>query len=161
LKALAHDNYVEAIVLESISKSNEIQIKRSIDLIVSQNKRRIGFIGLSFKAGTDDLRNSPAVTVIETLLGKGYQMIVYDKNITLSKLTGTNWRYVQEHLPHLSALLVHDVEELIGGSEVIVLATGERCILGNSPNLSGKTLVDLTGAGIEYSNATSYFGLSW
>lgn len=161
LKALAHDNYVEAIVLESISKSNEIQIKKSIDLIVSQNKKRIGFIGLSFKAGTDDLRNSPAVTVIETLLGKGYQVIVYDKNITLSKLTGTNWRYVQEHLPHLSALLVHDVEELIGGSEVIVLATGEKCILGNSPNLDGKILVDLTGAGMHYSGAASYVGLSW
>jgi GDP-mannose 6-dehydrogenase len=161
LKALAHDNYVEATVLDSISKSNEVQIKRSVDLIVSQNKKRIGFVGLSFKAGTDDLRNSPAVTVIETLLGKGYQVIVYDRNIALSKLTGTNWRYVQEHLPHLSALLVHDVEKLIEGSEIIVLATGEKCILGNSPRLAGKILVDLTGAGLEYSNTTSYVGLSW
>ncbi|HYM93842.1 MAG TPA: nucleotide sugar dehydrogenase, partial [Chitinophagaceae bacterium] len=89
LQTLAHDLYVNVPLIDSISKSNESQINRSVEIIQQLGKKSIGFLGLSFKAGTDDLRNSPAVTVVETLLGKGYSIKIYDKNVLLSNLTGT------------------------------------------------------------------------
>ncbi len=94
LQTLAHDLYLEAPVIESISKTNEIQIQRAVELIYKYGNKKLGFLGLSFKAGTDDLRNSPAVSVIESLLGKGCDITIYDKNINLSLLTGTNKEFI-------------------------------------------------------------------
>lgn len=161
LRALAHDNYLDAPVIESVCRSNEVQIKRAIDLIASFGKKNIGFIGLSFKSGTDDLRNSPSVTVVETLLGKGYHVVVYDKDVALTKLTGTNWSYIQEHLPHLSALLVSSMDEAIAASDIIVLATGVQGVEWDASSLDGKPLIDLTGAWKTIVRTGSYTGLSW
>lgn len=161
LKAFAHDNYVDAPVLDSISRSNEAQVRKAVDLIVSTNKKAVTFLGLSFKSGTDDLRNSPAVTVIETLVGKGFRVVVYDRNISLTKLTGTNWHYIRQHLPHLSALLVHDISEAVNASDVIVVASGGSELKQANLNLDGKLLIDLTGGAREFAIRPGYLGLSW
>lgn len=90
LKTLARDLYVDVPVIESIYQSNENQKKNAVETIISKGKRKVGILGLSFKAGTDDLRCSPIVDVVEQLLGKGFEIRIYDKNVRLSELTGTN-----------------------------------------------------------------------
>ena len=121
LKTLAHDHYVQVPLIDSISKTNDLQIERAVSLILSKQVRKIGFLGLSFKAGTDDLRNSPAVELIEILLGKGLSICIYDHNVRLSELTGTNIEYIDRHIPHLSKLMVDDIKELISKSDLIVI----------------------------------------
>ncbi|HVG40533.1 MAG TPA: nucleotide sugar dehydrogenase, partial [Chitinophagaceae bacterium] len=120
LQTLAHDLYVPTPLIKSIHKTNELQILRAIEIIQEIGKKKLAFLGLSFKAGTDDLRNSPAVVVVETLLGKGYDICIYDKNVHISKLTGTNKEYIDRHIPHLSKLMVNHLDELIDNSDVIV-----------------------------------------
>ncbi|HEY0895463.1 MAG TPA: UDP-glucose/GDP-mannose dehydrogenase family protein, partial [Sphingobacteriaceae bacterium] len=88
LQTLAHDLYVEAPLIQCIDKTNQLQISRAVEMISHLGKRKLGFLGLSFKQGTDDLRNSPAVAVIEALLGKGFEIKIYDKHVNLSRLTG-------------------------------------------------------------------------
>ena len=107
-QTLAHDLYVDVPVIDSIDKTNEIQIQRAIKVIFKYWNKKLGFLGLSFKAGTDDLRNSPAVTVIEALLGKGCDIKIYDKNINLALLTGTNKEFIDSRIPHLATLLTED-----------------------------------------------------
>jgi len=126
LETLAHDNYVQVPVINSIGKSNEGQVRRAVQIILNTKKRKLGFLGLSFKAGTDDLRNSPAVSLIETLLGKGLDIVIYDRNVSISKLTGTNKEYIDRHIPHLSRLLVDDIDNVIENSELIVVNNNEK-----------------------------------
>jgi GDP-mannose 6-dehydrogenase len=126
LQTLAHDLYIKVPVIESIDKTNDLQITRAVELIQRSNKRKLGFLGLSFKAGTDDLRNSPAVNLIETLLGKGYEIVIYDKNVHVSKLTGTNKEYIETHIPHLSRLMVPTLEALTSTVELLVVNNREK-----------------------------------
>ena len=107
-QTLAHDLYVDVPVIDSIDKTNDIQIQRAVKMIYRYWNKKLGFLGLSFKAGTDDLRNSPAVTVIEALLGKGCDITIYDKNINLAMLTGTNKEFIDSRIPHLAIFINHD-----------------------------------------------------
>lgn len=121
LKTIAHDHYLPSPVLESIENSNSVQKKIAIQLIEKYDKRHIGILGFSFKEGTDDLRYSPIVEVAEYLLGKGYKLKIYDKNVSLSKLTGTNRDFINNHIPHLSELVTDDIEQVILQSELLVI----------------------------------------
>jgi GDP-mannose 6-dehydrogenase len=125
LQTLAHDLYVRVPVIESIDKTNELQIARAIELIQKTGKKRIAFLGISFKPGTDDLRSSPAVTIAEALIGKGYDVKIYDKNVHLSKLNGANREYIDFHIPHLSKLMVNQLGELIDNVDVIIVSNRE------------------------------------
>lgn len=122
LQMMAHDVYVQTPVLENIEISNRNQRQIAIRMVESRGKRRIGLLGLSFKPGTDDLRYSPMVDMAEYLLGKGYQLKIYDKNVNLSKLTGTNKDYIESHIPHLSGRITGELIEVIEKSEVIIIA---------------------------------------
>ena len=126
LQALAHDLYVKTPLIENIDKTNDLQVRRAVDLIQSLKKKKLGFLGLSFKAGTDDLRNSPAVILAETLLGKGYEICIYDNNVHVSRLTGTNKDYIETHIPHLSKLMVPTLKQLVDKVEVIIVNNRER-----------------------------------
>ncbi len=162
LQTLAHDLYVETPLINSINKTNDVQIQRAIDMIVSHKRRKLGFLGLSFKAGTDDLRNSPAVTVIEALLGKGYDIRIYDRNVRLSHLTGTNKEYIDTHIPHLSRLMANDISEVLEDSEVIVVNTKEKeyaeAIAGYEGNAK---VIDLVRIDKIARSKAVYQGINW
>jgi GDP-mannose 6-dehydrogenase len=117
----AHRLDLSLPVLEAILPSNELQVKRGFELIKRMGKRRIGVLGFSFKAGTDDLRESPLVVLIETLIGKGYQVKVYDRNVSLARVHGANRAYIEREIPHIATLMCDSIEEVMAESEVIVI----------------------------------------
>lgn len=112
---------LSAPVMEAILASNELQVRHGFDLIRQTGRKKIGVLGFSFKAGTDDLRESPMVELIEILIGKGYQVRIYDKNVTLARLHGANRAYIEREIPHVASLMCDSIEEVIAGCEVIVI----------------------------------------
>jgi len=112
---------LETPVLGSILLSNRLQIARAVELVLRTGRRKIGVIGLSFKPGTDDLRESPLVALIETLLGKGLELAIYDREVELARLHGANKEFIERGLPHLAALLCPALDTLISQSEVLVI----------------------------------------
>jgi len=112
---------VDLPVISQILPSNRMQIQQAFDQILETGKKKIGLLGFSFKAGTDDLRESPIVILAEQLLGKGCSLCIYDKNVSLARLVGTNKEYIEQQIPHLSSLLCNTVGEVIDRSEVIVV----------------------------------------
>ena len=149
-------------VLSSILDSNEYQAKRGLNLIMEQGKKKIGVLGFSFKAGTDDLRESPVVVLIETLLGKGYSLKVYDKNVNLAKLVGANKEYIEKHIEHISNLMVNSIEELIEFSEVIVIGNKSEEFRQALSNLSkNQIVIDLVRIEDTIKTDASYEGLCW
>jgi GDP-mannose 6-dehydrogenase len=112
---------VELPLISQILPSNRAQIQQAVDQILDTGKKRIGLLGFSFKAGTDDLRESPIVILAEALLGKGVSMKIYDKNVSMAKLVGANKDYIVTQIPHLSSLLCNTIAEVIDGSDVIVV----------------------------------------
>lgn len=161
LRTLARDLYIDVPVINSINDSNEIQKKNAVNTVLSKGKRKIGILGLSFKAGTDDLRCSPIVDVVETLLGKGYQISIYDKNVKISELTGTNKDFIMNKIPHLQHFVTDDLKSVIEKSDVLVVTNKERefaDILQKYPN---KIIIDLVRAWKEVDYNGIYEGLSW
>jgi len=108
-------------VMESILVSNQNQIDTAYKMVKQTGKKKIGILGFSFKAGTDDLRESPSVELIEQLIGKGYQVKVYDRNVSLANLQGANREYIEREIPHIASLMGSSMEEIISDSEVIVI----------------------------------------
>ena len=115
---------LEMPVIQAILGSNQLQIQHAIDQIVDTGKKRIGLLGFSFKAGTDDLRESPIVILAEALLGKGYSLCIYDKNVSIARLVGANKDYINKQIPHLSSLLTESIDEVLEKSDVIVVGNG-------------------------------------
>jgi GDP-mannose 6-dehydrogenase len=112
---------VEMPVIGSILSSNGLQIEHALDLILETGRKNIGLLGFSFKAGTDDLRESPMVILAEALLGKGCHLRIFDRSVSLARLVGANKEYIEKQIPHLSSLLCDTLDEVIDGSEVIVV----------------------------------------
>jgi GDP-mannose 6-dehydrogenase len=121
LQYRAREVDLEMPVIQAILGSNQLQIQHAIDEIVDTGRKRVGLLGFSFKAGTDDLRESPIVILAEALLGKGLSLKIYDKNVSLAKLVGANKEYIEKQIPHLSSLLCGTIGEVIDGSEAIVV----------------------------------------
>jgi GDP-mannose 6-dehydrogenase len=111
-------------VIGAILGSNGLQIQHAIEMVVETGRKKVGLLGFSFKAGTDDLRESPIVILAEALLGKGYDLSIYDRNVSLARLVGANKEYINKQIPHLSSLLRDTVDEVIERSEVIVVGNG-------------------------------------
>ena len=111
-------------VIQSILGSNELQIRHALDMILDTGKKKVGLLGFSFKAGTDDLRESPIVILAEALLGKGYSLCIYDKNVSIARLVGANKEYINTQIPHLSSLLCDTVDEVVEKSDVLVVGNG-------------------------------------
>jgi GDP-mannose 6-dehydrogenase len=136
---------VPAPLLSSILPSNEIQIRQAVDAILATGKRRIGIVGLAFKPGTDDLRESPMVRLVEALIGKGCEVRILDRNVSIARLMGANRRYIEEEIPHIASLMCVDSRTLLNHAETIVFgSTNEEAaeVLGAAE--SGKIIVDLT-----------------
>lgn len=117
----ARSNDVQAPLLEALVPSNKIHIQRAVDWILTRNKKHVGVLGLSFKGGTDDLRESPVVEMVETILGKGFTVSIYDANVNLARLVGANKRYIEQEIPHISSLMKKSVAEVLDSSDVIVI----------------------------------------
>jgi len=161
LQTLAHDLYVKTPLIDSIDKTNEIQVQRAIKILTRFSGKKIALLGLSFKAGTDDLRNSPLVEIVEILLGKGFDLRVYDKNIQLARLTGKNKEYIESRIPHLARLLTDDLDGLIEDSEVIIAGTKEPQFEKTLAQVEGKTIVDLVRLPGNIKDRNSYIGINW
>ena len=112
---------VDMPVISQILSSNRLQIQQAFDQILETGKKRIGLLGFSFKAGTDDLRESPIVILAEALLGKGLSLLIYDRDVSLARLVGANKEYIENQIPHLSSLLRTSIDDVIDGSEVVVI----------------------------------------
>ena len=111
-------------LLNSILPSNQKQVEKGVKMIADKGARKVGILGFSFKAGTDDLRESPLVDVIEYLLGKGYELKLYDKNVNLAALTGANQDYILNHIPHISKLMVSSMQDVLDFADTIVIGNG-------------------------------------
>jgi len=153
---------LESPVINAVLRSNHSHFVVAVQKITNLNKKRIGFLGMSFKADTDDLRESPLVEMIETLLGKGYSIRVYDKNVSVARLVGANKRFMDEHVPHLSSLLVDTPEQLVDHAEVLVIGHASPEI----PDLLGKMradqfVVDLVAGAKGLAMTPKYEGICW
>lgn len=149
LRAILHKSKrddLELPLLSAILPSNRKQIQRAIEMIQSTGRQSIGVLGLSFKPGTDDLRESPIVHMIETLLGKGYQLRIFDPSVSLARLHGSNKAFLEQQLPHLSALMSEDLESLVRVSEVIVVGSRQSEFLSAIEMVSDNhSIIDLVG----------------
>ena len=130
-------------LLSHVLPSNEEHLKRAVELITATGKRKVGLFGLSFKPGTDDLRESPLVELAERLLGKGYDLKIYDSNVALSRLMGANREYIEGRLPHLGEVLTNDVNEVFEHAEVCVVGSTEQVVVDALAEPGDKAVVDL------------------
>jgi GDP-mannose 6-dehydrogenase len=160
-QTLAHDLYVKTPVVDGIGLTNENQIERAIEIIQRYPNKKLGFMGLSFKAGTDDLRNSPAVRVVEALLGKGADIRIYDKNINVTLLTGTNKDYIEARIPHLSKLLVADLDRLVDDSDILIVNTKEADFIEKLKTVTNKTIIDFVRIDEGLISNPNYVGINW
>ncbi len=128
LRALAYKAKTEDLqlpILTSILPSNEIQVSRGVQMILDKGNRKVGVLGFSFKAGTDDLRESPVIEVIERLIGKGYDLRIYDRNVNLASLVGANRDYILNRIPHISKLMVPSVAAVLDFAETVVVGNND------------------------------------
>ena len=159
-KAMSLDLSVPLI--QSIHLSNEQQIKNAVNRVIAIGKKKIGVLGFAFKAGTDDLRESPVVALIETLLGKGYSIKVYDSNVYLAKLFGANKEFIETRIQHISDLMVKDIDEIISHSEVIIIGNKGPEFAEILPRLRDEQhLFDLVRIDSNPNTIAKYEGICW
>ena len=149
-------------VLASILPSNEMQISRGLRLILKSGHTRVGILGCSFKAGTDDLRESPLIEVIERLIGKGYDVRIYDKNVNVASLVGANRDFILNHIPHISKLMVHDMEAVLNHAETVVIGNKDPDFDNVPKRLrKGQFLVDFVRIAEKGNENGNYEGICW
>src|SRR6266704_536723 len=154
---------LELPMLGAVLETNRRQLELAVNLIRKTGKNRVGFLGLSFKAGTDDLRESPTVVLIETLIGKGHKVAIYDEEVALARLVGANKYYIEQAIPHISSLMVPSPKEVIEASDVVVVGKNNPQIQEAVANHSdSKLIIDLIRLSPEAVKAsTNYQGICW
>jgi GDP-mannose 6-dehydrogenase len=158
--AKVHD--LELPILKSILQSNEMQVARGVQMITEKGNKRVGVLGFSFKAGTDDLRESPMIEVIERLIGKGYDLRIFDKNVNLASLVGANRDFILNHIPHVSRLMVDGIEAVLGHGETIVIGNNDPEFRAVPERLrNGQRLVDFVRIKSGRSENGKYDGICW
>ena len=161
LRRIAKD--IESPMLNSLLGSNGLQVERVVNQVRKTGKNKIGVLGLSFKAGTDDLRESPIVSMIENLIGKGYLLTIYDEEVSLAKIYGANKRYIEQSIPHISCLLKDRIDDVLNESEVLVVAKKGRRFEESVASLNhGTMVIDLVRILSNPSKRpASYEGICW
>ncbi len=148
-------------LLNAILPSNERQIERGYSMVTSKGKRRIGILGFSFKASTDDLRESPVVEVIERLIGKGYDLRLYDRNVNVAALTGANRDYILNHIPHISRIMEKNIDAVLEHAEVLVIGNASPEFADVLARVGPAVdIIDLVRIGGAHSDAR-YEGICW
>ncbi len=167
LRAISHrakELDVTLPLLDSILPSNSLHIDRAVEAVLHTRKRRVAFLGLSFKPGTDDLRESPQVQMIKRLLGEGCQVRIWDRDVSLGRVTGSNRQYIEEVIPHIGSLLSSDMNPVVQSGEVVVIATKidkdqlARCLHSDQVVVD---LVNLTADARPATDGESYQGICW
>jgi GDP-mannose 6-dehydrogenase len=159
-KAKAYDLHLP--ILTSILPSNEMQVARGLQLIIDKGHRKVGVLGFSFKAGTDDLRESPVIEVIERLLGKGYDLRIYDRNVNIASLVGANRDFILHRIPHISRLMVDQPAAILEHAETIVVGNRDpefQTVLGQVRD--NQTVVDFVRITDRRSENGKYDGICW
>jgi GDP-mannose 6-dehydrogenase len=154
---------VDLPAMASLLQSNQKHVQIAIKMVERLRKNKIGVLGLSFKPGTDDVRESPTITLIETLIGRGYQVRIFDNNIQLARLIGANKSYLEKEIPHITTLLCGSIEELVEQSEVLVIANGSEEFAEMPGMLSPEQhVIDLVGIAKEAERISEgYEGICW
>jgi GDP-mannose 6-dehydrogenase len=167
LRALIHTarrNDVEMPVLSNVLVSNEAHLRRAVDTVIGLGHRKIGVFGLSFKAGTDDLRESPMVELVERLFGKGCDIRVFDPTVSLSRLMGANRAFIDDRLPHVGDMLSDDADAVLAHADVLVVGSRDDRVveaIGNArPEHIVVDLVRLPDAEARRGSA-GYIGIGW
>jgi GDP-mannose 6-dehydrogenase len=164
LRAITHkakELDVESPLLNSVLDSNRQQIERAVEMVLATGRKNIGVLGLSFKAGTDDLRESPMVTLIETLIGKGLKLAICDRDVELARLFGANREYIEREIPHISSLLKKEPQEVIEGAEVVIIGKNDAEFRGLKEKLNGgRIVIDLVRL-LDDAEPSGYQGLCW
>jgi GDP-mannose 6-dehydrogenase len=149
-------------ILASILPSNALQVERALQAVIDAGARRVGVLGFSFKAGTDDLRESPVVELAERLIGKGYDLRFYDRNVSLARLHGANRDYILRRIPHISALMLDSVGEVLEHAQTLVIGNADPEFREVPRRLRGtQTIVDLVRVSEARSVAGVYEGICW
>jgi len=153
---------VDVPILGAILPSNERQIERGLKMIADKGSKKVGLLGFSFKAGTDDLRESPLVELIERLLGKGYDIRLYDRNVNVACLVGANRDYILNHIPHISRLMVDSIDEVLAHADTVVIGNGAAEFRDVPARLKdGQVMVDLVRITDMQSVPGRYDGICW
>ncbi len=165
LRALAYrakTNDLQLPILSAILPSNELQVSKGLRLITEKGHRRIGVLGFSFKSGTDDLRESPMIEVIEHLIGKGYDLRIFDRNVNLASLVGANRDFILNRIPHISRLMVNGIDAVLNHAETVVIGNKDPEFEGVVERLhDGQNLVDFVRITNRRSENGKYDGICW
>lgn len=129
LNKIARDNDVVIPMLANVMDSNKLHIEHAIDSVLSSGKKSVGMIGLSFKSGTDDLRESPLVVLAEQFIGKGINLKIYDPEVNIARLIGANKRYIEESIPHISSLMVETCQNVIQDADIVIVGLNDKAVL--------------------------------
>jgi GDP-mannose 6-dehydrogenase len=149
-------------ILASILPSNELQVARGMQIIMEKGHKKIGILGFSFKAGTDDLRESPVIEVIERLIGKGYDLRLYDRNVNLASLVGANREFILNRIPHISRLMVDDVDAVLNHAQTVVIGNRDPDFRAIPARLrEDQFLVDFVRITDRRSDDGNYTGICW
>ncbi|HEY9197914.1 MAG TPA: UDP-glucose/GDP-mannose dehydrogenase family protein [Gammaproteobacteria bacterium] len=149
-------------IINAIMPSNERQIEKGLKMIMEKGSKKVGILGFSFKAGTDDLRESPLVEVIERLLGKGYDVRLYDRNVNIASLVGANRDYILNHIPHISKLMEDSVDKVLAHADTVVIGNGAAEFSTVPERLRpGQVMVDLVRISAARSEVGRYDGICW
>lgn len=154
---------IKVPLLDTIIPSNEAQIGKALQMILARKVRRIGVLGFSFKAGTDDLRESPVVELIESLIGKGFDLRLYDKNVRIASLVGANKDYILNHVPHIARLMTDTIDDLLAHAELVIVGNNDPAFLAAlQPSDRARPIVDIAGV-CQPLSAThaNYEGICW
>lgn len=164
LRAVTHRGRVEDVampILEAVLDSNRRQIERAFHMVIGAGSRRVGILGLAFKPGTDDLRESPVVTLVEMLVGKGCNVLIHDSDVTRANIIGANREYVEKEIPHLWTLMRSATDDIIAGSDVVVIGNSSKEYRELGDRLNGRIVIDLARALAGRTSSGSYRGLCW
>ncbi|HEX6634010.1 MAG TPA: UDP binding domain-containing protein, partial [Usitatibacter sp.] len=153
---------VKVPIIDAILPSNDEQIERGIRAVLDKGHRKVGILGFSFMAGTDDLRESPMVELVERLIGKGYDLRIYDSNVRMAAIHGANREYILNHIPHISKLMVASIDEVVSHARTIVIGNGSPEFREVPRRLEeGQQVVDLVRIADTRSVQGVYDGICW
>lgn len=160
---MAKTRDVDVPMLGHVLASNDSHLDLAFDKVTAPGKRKIGLVGLSFKTGTDDLRESPLVTLAERLIGKGYELRIYDPEVHLARLLGANKSFIERHLPHIGQMLHAELAAVVKDSETIVVGSSSPSVLEALASMVSpeQTLVDLVRVPADSPLAERVVGMSW